>query len=101
MEALYHPTVHLKGVITHYTLQTKACEKEYEQIVSTPFVFLCKQNLLYGNLPLRYSFLILTIPLTVCRRSYTVLSLKPSCKILRAFSTDSFGNFLYGKVGVS
>ena len=31
------PTVHLKGV-THYTLQGKTCEKEYEQIVRTPFV---------------------------------------------------------------
>ena len=31
------PTVHQKGV-THYTLQSKACEKEYEQIVRTPFV---------------------------------------------------------------
>lgn len=30
-EAHYHPTVHLKGV-THYTLQGKACEKEYEQM---------------------------------------------------------------------
>ena len=31
------PTVHQKGV-THYTLQSKACEKEYEQIVRTPYV---------------------------------------------------------------
>ena len=30
-EAHYRPTVHLKGV-THYTLQGKACEKEYEQM---------------------------------------------------------------------
>ena len=30
-EAHYHPPVHLKGV-THYTLQCKACEKEYEQM---------------------------------------------------------------------
>ena len=30
-EAHYSPTVHLKGV-THYTLQGKACEKEYEQM---------------------------------------------------------------------
>ena len=30
-EAHYRPTVHLKGV-THYTLQGKACEREYEQI---------------------------------------------------------------------
>ena len=36
-EAHYRPKVHLKGV-THYTLQSKACEKEYEQIVRTPFV---------------------------------------------------------------
>ena len=36
-EAYYRPTVHLKSV-THYTLQGKACEKEYEQIVRTPFV---------------------------------------------------------------
>ena len=36
-EAHYRPTVHLKGV-THYTLQGKACEKEYEQTVRTPFV---------------------------------------------------------------
>ena len=27
----FPPTVHLKGV-THYTLQGKACEKEYEQM---------------------------------------------------------------------
>ena len=33
----YHPIVNRKGV-THYTLQGKACEKEYEQIVRTPFV---------------------------------------------------------------
>ena len=33
----YRLTVHQKGV-THYTLQSKACEKEYEQIVRTPFV---------------------------------------------------------------
>ena len=37
-EAHYCPTVQLKGV-THYTLQGKACEKEYEQIVRTPFFF--------------------------------------------------------------
>ena len=49
-EAHHRPTVYLKGV-THYTLQDKACEKEYEQIVRTPFVFLCKQNLLYGKHP--------------------------------------------------
>ena len=36
-EAHHRPTVHLKGV-THYTFQSKACEKEYEQIVRTPFV---------------------------------------------------------------
>ena len=36
-EAHYLPTVHQKGV-THYTLQGKACEKEYGQIVRTPFV---------------------------------------------------------------
>ena len=36
-EAYYRPTVYLKGV-THYTLQSKACEKEYEQIARTPFV---------------------------------------------------------------
>ena len=36
-EAHYRPTVHRKGV-THYTLQSKACEKEYEQSVRTPFV---------------------------------------------------------------
>ena len=30
-EAHYRPTVHLKGV-THYSLQGKACEKEYEQM---------------------------------------------------------------------
>lgn len=30
-EAHYRPTVHLKGV-THYILQGKACEKEYEQM---------------------------------------------------------------------
>ena len=30
-EAHYRPTAHLKGV-THYTLQGKACEKEYEQM---------------------------------------------------------------------
>ena len=33
-----HPIVNRKGV-THYTLQGKACEKEYEQIVRTPFSF--------------------------------------------------------------
>ena len=33
----YRPTVQLKGV-THYTLQGKAREKEYEQTVRTPFV---------------------------------------------------------------
>ena len=37
-EAYCHPTVHLKGV-THYTLQGKECEKEYEQNARTPFVF--------------------------------------------------------------
>ena len=57
-KAHHRPTVHLKGV-THYTLQTKACEKEYEQIVRTPFVFLCKQNLLYGRHPLGRIFYIL------------------------------------------
>ena len=31
------PIVHRKGVI-HYTLPCKACEKEYEQIVRTPFI---------------------------------------------------------------
>ena len=36
-KAMFLPTVHPKGV-THYTLQSKACEKEYEQIVRTPFV---------------------------------------------------------------
>ena len=35
-EAYHRATVHLKGV-THYTLQGKVCEKEYEQIVRTPF----------------------------------------------------------------
>ena len=38
MEAHYRPTVHLKGV-THYTLRSNACEKEYEQNARTPFVF--------------------------------------------------------------
>ena len=37
-EAYHHPTVHLKGV-THYTLQGKVCEKEYEQNARTPFDF--------------------------------------------------------------
>ena len=32
-EALYHPTVHLKGV-THYTLQGKACEKGQRRKIS-------------------------------------------------------------------
>ena len=32
------PTVHLKGV-THYTLQSKACEKEYEQNCSYSFCY--------------------------------------------------------------
>ena len=36
-EAHYRPPVHLKG-LTHYTLQGKVCEKEYGQIVRTPFV---------------------------------------------------------------
>ena len=36
-EALYHTTVHLKGV-THYFLRSKMYKKEYEQIVRTPFV---------------------------------------------------------------
>ncbi len=35
-EAYHRPTVHLKGV-THYTLQGKVCENEYEQIVRTHF----------------------------------------------------------------
>ena len=35
---LYHPTLHPKGV-THHTLQSKACEKEYEQNARTPFAF--------------------------------------------------------------
>ena len=34
---LFRLTVHLKGV-THYTLWGKACEKEYEQTVRTPFL---------------------------------------------------------------
>ena len=33
-----HPTIHLKGV-THYTLQGKVCEKEYEQNCSYSFWF--------------------------------------------------------------
>ena len=46
----YRLTVHLKGV-THYTLQSKTCEKEYEQIVRTPFAvgrgFISRRLLFY------------------------------------------------------
>ena len=35
-EAYHHPAVHLRGV-THYTLQSKECEKEYEQ--NCPYSF--------------------------------------------------------------
>ena len=90
-EAYHRPTVHPKGVI-HYTLQSEACEKEYEQIVRTPFVvgrgfisrrFICiyrlfsaeqapalryfrQVNLLYGNHPLGVFLLRLVQILTNC-----------------------------------
>ena len=51
----YRPKVHKKGV-THYTLQSKACEKEYEQIVRTPSVFAASSNLLYGKSPFAGAF---------------------------------------------
>ena len=43
------PAVHLKGV-THYTMQGKECEKEYEQCCSYSFCFLVRLNLSYGRL---------------------------------------------------
>ena len=53
-EDYHRPTVHLKGV-THYTLQSKTCEKEYER--SSVLLFLLRQvKLLYGSHPLRAYF---------------------------------------------
>lgn len=55
-EAHYRPTVHLKGV-THYTLQGKACEKEYEQMPVLLLFFRQVKPALWKP-PFRVAFLI-------------------------------------------
>jgi len=62
-EAHYRPIVHLKGV-THYTLLCKTCEKEYEQIVRTPFVFQQAKPALWKT-PLFILFCVLCLFLSV------------------------------------
>ena len=56
-EAHHRPIVHLKGV-THYTLRGKACEKEYEQTVRTPFVIFfgrcCSLRVILGGVRPRF-----------------------------------------------
>lgn len=80
-EAHYRPTVHLKGV-THYTLQGKACEKEYEQMPVLLLFFRQVKPALW-NAPLRARFLLSLLS--------SHFSLKKACKRnFRLFARTTF-----------
>ena len=80
-EAHYRPTVHLKGV-THYTLQGKACEKEYEQMPVLLLLFSVGKTCFMGGTPSPAFFIFRVFELFVSRSHKTKDRLKKHIYIL-------------------